>query len=94
MGPSSPATIRAGAATAIPPVRASARFSRRSFAREPVESRPTIRGWLPRGFVLSQVPIVSARPSTAVMMVRSLEATEVRPSLSGDDVLYWRSDIF
>ncbi len=63
-------------------------------AREPVERRPTIRAWLPRGFVPPQVTIESAKPSTAVMMVRSLGTMEVRPSLSGDDVLYWRSDIF
>jgi len=37
---------------------------------------------------------VSAKPSTDVMMMRSLGATEVQPRLSGDDVLYWRSDIF
>jgi hypothetical protein len=62
-------------------------------AREPVERRPTIRAWLPRGFVPPQVTIVSAKPSTEVMMVRSLGMTEVHPRLSGDDVLYWRSDI-
>ena len=63
-------------------------------AREPVERRPTIRAWLPRGFVPPQVTIVSATPSTEVMMVRSLGKTDVRPPLSGDDVLYWRSDVF
>jgi hypothetical protein len=42
-------------------------------AREPVERRPSIRAWLPPGFVPPQVTIVSAKPSTAVMMVRSLE---------------------
>jgi hypothetical protein len=39
-------------------------------AREPVERRPTIRAWLPRGFLPPQVTIVSAKPSTEVMMVR------------------------
>ena len=63
-------------------------------AREPVERRPTIRAWLPRGLVPPQVTIVSAKPSREVMMMRSLGTTEVRPRLSGDDVLYWRSDIF
>jgi hypothetical protein len=42
-------------------------------AREPVERSPSIRAWLPPGFVPPQVTIVSAKPSTAVMMVRSLE---------------------
>jgi GNAT superfamily N-acetyltransferase len=63
-------------------------------AREPVERRPTIRAWLPRGFVPPQVTIVSAKPSSEVLMVRSLGSMVVQPRLSGDDVLYWRSDIF
>jgi hypothetical protein len=63
-------------------------------AREPVERRPTIRGWLPRGFVPPQVTIVSAKPPTDVIMMRCLGSTDVRLRLSGDDVLYWKSDIF
>ena len=63
-------------------------------AREPVERRPTIRAWLPGGFVPPQIEIVSAKPSTEMMMIRSLGPTLVQPPLSGDDVLYWRSDIF
>ena len=62
-------------------------------AREPVERRPAIRAWLPRGFVPPQVTIVS-EPSTEVLMVRSLDAGEAHPRLSVDDVLYWRSDMF
>ena len=46
------------------------------------------------GFVPPQVTIVSAKPSTDVLMVRSLGSMVVEPRLSGDDVLYWRSDIF
>jgi hypothetical protein len=63
-------------------------------AREPVERRPTIRAWLPRGFVPPQVTMLSAKPSTEVLMVRCLEKTQVGARLRGDDVLYWRSDIF
>ncbi len=63
-------------------------------AREPIERRPTIRAWLPAGFVPPQLTIVSAKPSTPVMMVRSLGATLIQPRLSGHDVLYWRSDMF
>ena len=62
-------------------------------AREPVERRPSIRAWLPPGFLPPQVTIVSAKPSPEVMMVRSIGSTVLRPPLSGDDVLYWRSDI-
>jgi hypothetical protein len=63
-------------------------------AREPVEHRPTIRAWLPAGFVPPQVTIVSAQPSTEVPIVRSLGSTAASPRLSGDEVLYWRGDIF
>ena len=63
-------------------------------AREPVERRPTIRAWLPPGFVPPQVTIVSATPSTDVLMLRSLGSSAIQPRLSGDDVLYWRSDVF
>jgi GNAT superfamily N-acetyltransferase len=62
-------------------------------AREPVERRPTIRGWLPNGFVPPQITIVSAKPSSEALMVRPLGSIVV-PRLSGADVLYWRSDIF
>ena len=63
-------------------------------AREPVERRPTIRAWLPRGFVPPQVTIVSTKPSIHVLMVRSLESTGVHPPLSDGDVLFWGSDLF
>jgi hypothetical protein len=62
-------------------------------ARKPVEARPTIRAWLPRGFVPPQVTIVSEMPATEVLMVRSLGSTAVQPPLSGADVLYWRGDV-
>jgi hypothetical protein len=63
-------------------------------AREPVERRPTICAWLPRGFVPPQVTIVSAKPSTEVMIVRSLGSSMIQPRLSSDDVLYWHADVF
>jgi GNAT superfamily N-acetyltransferase len=63
-------------------------------AREPAERRPSIRAWLPAGFVPPQVTIVSARPSTEAMMVRFFGSTVVQPPLSAADVLYWRNDIF
>jgi len=63
-------------------------------AREPAERRPTIRAWLPGGFVPPQVTIMSAKPPTEVLMVRALGSMVVHQRLTGDDVLYWRSDIF
>ena len=63
-------------------------------AREPVERRPSIRGWLPPGFVPPQVTIVSAKPSAEGVMVRSLGSTVLEPRLSAGDVLYWHGDVF
>jgi GNAT superfamily N-acetyltransferase len=63
-------------------------------AREPAERRPSIRGWLPPGFVPPQITIASAKPSLEVMRVRSLGTTAVGQRLSSEDVLYWRSDVF
>lgn len=63
-------------------------------AREPGAQRPSIRGWLPRGFRPPQITIVSSQPSTHLMMVRSLGATVIEPPLKADDVLYWRADTF
>jgi len=62
-------------------------------AREPSERRPTIRAWLPPRFLPPQLTIVSAAPSTEIMMVRMLGAAPMLPRLSAGDVLYWRSDV-
>jgi hypothetical protein len=63
-------------------------------AREPSERRPSIRGWLPHGFVPPQVTIASATPSTRAMMMRVLGPGRLPARLSGDDALYWRADCF
>lgn len=63
-------------------------------AREPVERRPVIRGWLPPGFVPPQVTSESARPSTEVVLGRFLTGARKQLRLSREEVLYWRSDVF
>jgi hypothetical protein len=63
-------------------------------AREPIERRPSIRAWLPPAFVPPQVTIVTSAPPTRLLSLKALGATNIRPPLSGDDVLYWRSDAF
>ncbi len=64
-------------------------------AREPVERPPTRRGWLPPRFLPPQLTIVSTTPSTELfIMVRVLTPAEMLPRLSGDNVLYWRNDVF
>jgi Acetyltransferase (GNAT) domain len=61
-------------------------------AREPAEHRPTIRAWLPPGFLPPQVTIASSDPASTVVRVRMLGTTP-DPHLTSGDVLYWRSDI-
>jgi hypothetical protein len=63
-------------------------------AREPMERRPIIRGWLPHGFVPPQITIVSARPATEVMLGRFLRGPGRPTRLLRHEVLYWRSDVF
>lgn len=62
-------------------------------AREPIERRPVIRGWLPPGFTPPQVTILSARPSAEVVMIRSLGSPATHLRLTGDDVVLWHGDM-
>jgi hypothetical protein len=62
-------------------------------AREPMERRPTIRGWLPPGFMPPQVTIASATPSAETIRVRVLDPSMMVSRLSADAVLFWRNDL-
>ena len=62
-------------------------------AREPVERRPTIRAWLPRGFLPPQVAVASTMPSTETLRVRLLGSRATAPRLCADDVLFWHNDL-
>jgi GNAT superfamily N-acetyltransferase len=64
-------------------------------AREPSEKRPSIRAWLPPGFLPPQVTIVGEKPSAEVMMIRALtdRARVLRP-LAREEVCYWHGDLF
>jgi GNAT superfamily N-acetyltransferase len=61
-------------------------------AREPGERRPTIRSWLPSGFLPPQITLASAVPATEAVLIRGLNG--MAPRLSLDDVVYWRNDMF
>ncbi len=63
-------------------------------AREPAESRPVIRGWLPPGFLPPQVTIASASPAPPLLLARALSSGLRDLDLAVPDVLYWRSDVF
>jgi hypothetical protein len=61
-------------------------------AREPVEQRPTIRGWFPAGFLPPQVSIVATRPAREVLMVQWLGRKKGNQPLAPEQCLYWRAD--
>jgi len=61
-------------------------------AREPSERRPTIRGWLPAGFLPPQMTTGSATPAAESIGLRMLHSSTV-PQFSAGDMLYWRNDV-
>jgi len=66
-------------------------------AREPAERRPSIRAWLPQGFLPPQLTIIGETPSAEVMMIKPLSdrARALLPSpLAPSNVFYWRGDLF
>jgi hypothetical protein len=63
-------------------------------AREPGESRPVIRGWLPPGFLPPQITIASASPAPPILLARALSSGVKGLHLSAPDVMYWWNDLF
>jgi hypothetical protein len=63
-------------------------------AREPVESRPAIRGWLPPGFLPPQVTIASSPAAPPLLLTRALSSRARDLHLTAREVLYWRNDLF
>ena len=64
-------------------------------AREPAEPRPSIKAWLPDGFLPPQVTVIGGTPSAEVMMIRALTDRPRRAArLEPSDVFYWRNDLF
>ena len=64
-------------------------------AREPSQVRPSIRSWLPAGFLPPQVMVIGEKPSAEVMMIKPLtDRARAAATLGATDVLYWRSDLF
>ena len=62
-------------------------------AREPVESRPVIRGWLPPGFLPPQVTIASSSAAPPLLLARALSSRVQGLHLTAPEVMYWRSDL-
>jgi predicted N-acetyltransferase YhbS len=64
-------------------------------ARDPAETRPTLNGWLPAGFLPPQLTVVAEQPAAERMMVRPLSAAgETARGLREPEILYWRADLF
>jgi hypothetical protein len=63
-------------------------------AREPVEKRPVIRGWLPPAFAPPQLALEPSHASPPLIFARGLSAGLSPLDLTADQVLYWRNDLF
>jgi hypothetical protein len=64
-------------------------------AREPAEKRPSIKAWLPEGFLPPQVTVIGEKPSAEVMMVRALTPAGVSVrALREEELVYWHGDVF
>ena len=63
-------------------------------AREPAESRPVIRGWLPPGFLPPQVTIASPSAAPPLLLARALSSRVQGLHLTASEVMFWRSDLF
>lgn len=63
-------------------------------AEEPAERRPSIRAWLPPGFLPPQVAVVSTRTADERLLVRALSPRISSSSLVSGPNLYWRNDLF
>lgn len=64
-------------------------------ARDPAEKRPSIKAWLPDGFLPPQVSVIGEKPSAEIMMVRALtERARGLARLTAAQVCYWRGDAF
>jgi hypothetical protein len=63
-------------------------------AREPVESRPVIRAWMPPGFLPPQVVVTPAAVATPRLLVRALSPRGHVARCSAPDVMYWLNDVF
>lgn len=60
-------------------------------ARDPAETRPVIRGWLPTACVPPQVTVLTSAPSADRLLVRALHGTAALPTLLAPDVHCWRT---
>ncbi len=63
-----------------------------AIAREPVEQRPVIRGWVPASIAPPQLTIVRSA-AAPVVFVRRLSAPLAPLGLAAGQVLYWRNDL-
>jgi hypothetical protein len=64
-------------------------------AREPAEQRPSIKAWLPQGFLPPQITVIAETPSAEVMMIKPLsDGGKPAVPMAASDVLFWHGDAF
>ncbi|HEX3645271.1 MAG TPA: GNAT family N-acetyltransferase [Vicinamibacterales bacterium] len=64
-------------------------------AREPADKRPSIKAWLPEGFLPPQLTIVGEKPSAELMMIKAIgDRGREHRRLEPADLLYWHADLF
>jgi GNAT superfamily N-acetyltransferase len=64
-------------------------------ARDPAEKRPSIKAWLPDGFLPPQITVIGEQPSAEVMMIRALTPAGVSVrALRAEELVYWHGDVF
>ena len=63
-------------------------------AREPAESRPVIRGWLPPGLLPPQITIAATPAAQPSLLARALSPRILGFRWSAADVLYWLNDVY
>jgi hypothetical protein len=63
-------------------------------AREPSGRMPTLRAWLPPGWLPPQLSLVAETPASEIMMVRPLRHDVLERPLQKADARYWHGDAF
>ncbi len=63
-------------------------------ARAPAARPPSIRAWLPPGFIPPQMRIVRREIPPVSMMLAPLDGAPIEPPLASHEVMWWHGDAF
>lgn len=62
-------------------------------ARDPAETRPVLRGWLPTACLPPQVTVLASAPSHDRLLIRALQPGAVQPTFVPADIHCWRTHL-